>query len=241
MSLEQWLLWARGPLFLAAMAVLIAGTLRILGLSIVNVLLLLRESRRNGRNVPWGTVLRASLRYVIPASTAVQARGVFSIASIVFHVAIIVTPLFLSAHVLLWQRGLQLSWLPWPTLPAAAADVLSVIAVVSVVAMLVLRVGSAQARALSRFQDYFLPALIAVPFVSGLLAMHPAVNPFGYAATMLVHVLSGNLILVLIPFSKLSHVALFPFNQLISELGWHLKPGAGELVAADLGKENAPI
>jgi nitrate reductase gamma subunit len=241
MTMEQWLLWARGPLFLAAMAVLIAGTLRIVGLSVANLVLLVRESRRNGRSVPWANVARATLRYVVPARTVLEARGLFSLTSIVFHVAIIVTPLFLGAHLVLWQRGLQLPWLRWPTLPAAAADVLSVIAVVSVVAILVLRVGSAQARAISRFQDYFLPALIAVPFASGLLAMHPAVNPFGYTATMLVHVLSGNLILILIPFSKLSHVALFPFNQLISELGWHLKPGAGELVAADLGKENAPI
>ena len=45
----------------------------------------------------------------------------------------------------------------------------------------------------------------------------------------------------MIPFTKMSHVALFPATQLISDLGWHLKPGAGQQVAIALGKENEPI
>jgi hypothetical protein len=53
--------------------------------------------------------------------------------------------------------------------------------------------------------------------------------------------MSGNLIFLLVPFTKLSHVALFPATQLVSELGWHLEPGAGQRVAITLGKENQPI
>jgi hypothetical protein len=71
--------------------------------------------------------------------------------------------------------------------------------------------------------------------------MHPSINPFGYYGTMVVHVMSGNLIFLLIPFSKMSHMALFPATQLVSELGWHLLPGAGQQVAVALGKENDPL
>jgi nitrate reductase gamma subunit len=102
-------------------------------------------------------------------------------------------------------------------------------------------VGSSASRAISRAQDYFLPALILVPFVTGYLGMHPNINPFGYNGTMLVHVMSANLIFLLIPFTKMSHVVLFPGTQLISEMGWHLKPGGGQQVAIALGKENEPI
>jgi len=80
-----------------------------------------------------------------------------------------------------------------------------------------------------------------IPFTTGYLAMHPALNPFDYNATMLVHVMSGNLILVLLPFSKLSHAVLFPTTQLLSEMAWHLAPGSGENVALTLGKEHEPI
>jgi len=58
---------------------------------------------------------------------------------------------------------------------------------------------------------------------------------------MFVHVMSGNLILFLFPFTKMSHVALFPGTQLIADLGWHLEPRAGQQVALILGKENEPI
>jgi hypothetical protein len=71
--------------------------------------------------------------------------------------------------------------------------------------------------------------------------MHPAINPFGYDGTMFVHVMSGNLLFVVMPFTKVSHVALFPATQLVSEIGWHLQPGAGREVALALGKEDEPI
>jgi len=102
-------------------------------------------------------------------------------------------------------------------------------------------VSARASRALSRTQDYLLPLIIGVAFVSGYLAMHPAVNPFSYNATMFVHVMVGNLIFILIPFSKLSHIALFPVTQLVSEMGWHLVPESGARVALALGKEGEPI
>ena len=58
---------------------------------------------------------------------------------------------------------------------------------------------------------------------------------------MLVHALSGDLVLMLIPFTKMSHVVRLPVTQLITELGWHLEPGAGERVARALHTEEEPI
>ena len=39
--------------------------------------------------------------------------------------------------------------------------------------------------------------------------------------------MSGNLIFILIPFTKLSHAVLFPATQLVSEMGWHLAADSG--------------
>ncbi len=86
-----------------------------------------------------------------------------------------------------------------------------------------------------------LPLIIAVPFITGYLAMHPAINPFNYSSTMFVHVMSGNLIFILIPFTKLSHVVLFPTTQVVSEMGWHLVADSGRRVALALGKEGEAI
>jgi nitrate reductase gamma subunit len=158
--------------------------------------------------------------------------------SILFHVAVIVTPLFLAAHIALWQRGTGVTW---AAIPQGLADYLTLLAIATAVVLFVLRVSARATRALSRPQDYVLPLLLIVPFATGYLAMHPGFNPFDYNVTMFIHVMSGNLILILIPFSKLSHAVLFPTTQLMSEMAWHLAPGSGEKVALTLGKENEPI
>ena len=236
--MEQWLEWARGPVFRACFVIMLLGLARVVVLNTVSIASLVYASKKNGRTVPWGPVLTATLQWIFPVKKGLEARAVFSATSMLFHVCIIVTPIFLGAHILLWERGLGFSW---PAISNLAADYLALLAILTGVALLAQRVGAPASRAISRAQDYFLPLLIIVPFFTGYLAMHPSLNPFGYNGTMFVHVMSANLIFLLIPFTKMSHVVLFPGTQLISEMGWHLKPGAGEQVAIALGKENESI
>jgi nitrate reductase gamma subunit len=236
--MEQWLEWARGPVFRACFVIMLLGLARAVLLNTVSIVSLVYASKKNRRTVPWSTVLTATLQWMFPVKKGFEARPVFSATSMLFHVCIIFTPIFLSAHILLWERGLGISW---PAISNLAADYLTLLAIITGVALLAQRVGASASRAISRGQDYFLPLLIVVPFVTGYLGMHPNLNPFGYNGTMFVHVMSANLIFLLIPFTKMSHVALFPGTQLISEMGWHLKPGAGEQVAIALGKENESI
>ncbi|MCP4675098.1 MAG: hypothetical protein GY854_06255 [Deltaproteobacteria bacterium] len=207
-------------------------------MSTLNMVSIIRASRKNGRQVPWGSIIVATLKWIIPFKKGLQQRAFFSITSMLFHVCIIITPIFLGAHILLWERGVGIGW---PAIGNLAADYLTLVAMVTGTLLFVQRVGPRESRAISRPQDYLLPLLIVIPFASGYLAMHPWLNPFDYTGTMFVHVMSGNLIFLLIPFTKISHVALFPGTQLVSELGWHLAPGAGQKIAATLGKENEPI
>jgi nitrate reductase gamma subunit len=236
--MEQWLEWARGPVFRACFAIMILGLARAVVLNTVTVVSLIYESRRNDRAVPWGPILTATSKWIFPIKKGFEARAVFSFTSMLFHLCIIVTPIFLGAHILLWKRGLGIGW---PAIGNLAADYLTLLAIVTGVGLLVQRVSARASRAISRPQDYFLPLLLITPFVTGYLAMHPNLDPFGYNGTMFVHVMSGNLVFLLIPFTKMSHVALFPATQLVSELGWHLKAGGGQRVAVALGKENEPI
>jgi nitrate reductase gamma subunit len=236
--MEHWLDWARGPLFRASLLIMLLGLTRVLALNTISILTLIRKAKKNQRKVPYRVILIATLKWMFLSSKPFERRVIFSITSIVFHIAIIVTPIFLAAHILLWERGLGLGW---PAIGNAAADILTLIAIATGLALFVFRLFAKASRAISRFQDYLWPLLIVVPFATGYLAMHPAINPFTYHATMLIHVLSGNLIFILIPFSKLSHMALFPTAQIVSELGWFLEPDSGPNVSLTLGKENEPI
>lgn len=236
--MELWLEWARGPVFRACLIIMLLGLARVLLLNTLSVAAIIRRARKNDRKVPYRVILKATLKWMLPAKKAVERRAIFSLTSIAFHVAIIVTPIFLGAHILLWDRGLGLSW---PSITNAAADILTLIAIITGLLLFIQRLAARDSRAISRLQDYLWPLLVVVPFVSGFLAMHPGINPFGYNGTLFVHVMSGNLILLFIPFSKLSHIALFPTTQIVSELGWFLDPQSGQNVSATLEKENEPI
>ena len=57
---------------------------------------------------------------------------------------------------------------------------------------------------------------------------------------MLVHVYSANLILLLIPFSKIAHCVLTPLSQVVTAVAWKFPAGAGDRVAATLGYADRP-
>ena len=94
-----------------------------------------------------------------------------------------------------------------------------------------MRLSTRDARALNRPVDLAIPFLLLVTFLAGFLAMHPTLNPFPFHATLLAHVLAANFAFVLVPFTKLVHMVTFPATQLVSEVGWHFPPDAGERVS----------
>ena len=194
-------------------------------------------SRAGNKDVAYRQVFAATMKWLFPVGQ-IRQRFFFSITSLMFHVAIIVVPILLAGHIALWKSGTGLSW---PAISNGLADVLTITAVATAVLLVVQRAAARDSRALSRFNDYALPLLIAVPFVAGFLVMHPTWNPFSYELALLVHIMSANVLLILIPLTKLSHMVLLPATQLVSELGWHFPPDAGRKVAVDLGKEGQPI
>lgn len=233
--MESWLAWARGPAFIFSFCFMILGLIRHLALTSWGMF---RSWRRAGdKDLPGRQIFRSTLGWLFPAGRIVQ-NPVFSLTSILFHIAILIVPVFLAGHIQLWIQSTGLSW---PAIPKALADVLTIVAVTTAVALVLQRLGAKPTRALSRFQDYALPLVIALPFVSGFMVMHPAYNPYSYSAVLFVHVMSANLVMVLIPVTKLTHLALLPGVQLVAELGWHWPADAGSRLAVTLGKERARI
>lgn len=57
---------------------------------------------------------------------------------------------------------------------------------------------------------------------------------------MLLHVYPADLIMLLIPFTKLGHCVLAPLSQTVTALAWKFPAGAGDRVAATLGYADRP-
>lgn len=228
--------FARGPLFRFTFALMLLGLARLVGLTIYRVI---RTYMLAGdKRLLWHIIRQRTLWALFPLSRLHRTRSVYSIFSVVFHIGLLVVPIFLFAHVHLWQLGLGIAW---PALPPLAADVLTIVAIVAGAALFIGRVSSPLSRTLSRASDIAWLWLLIVPFVSGFLAAHPTLCPVSYQVMLLVHVLSAELIFVLIPFSKIAHCVLIPFSQLVSDLGWHFPATAGRDVTKALGKESVPV
>lgn len=233
--MEVWLELAKGPLFWVAFTVMVLGLGRHVALTVYEAV---RAYRRAGdKDIPGRRVVRETLAWLVPRGR-LRDRWLYSITTFLFHVGVILVPLFLAGHIALWHQALGIAW---PALPNGVATTLTLITIAAALAVLVQRLASRESRALGRFQDYALPVLVAVVFATGFMVMHPAWNPFGRDPTFLVHVLSGDLVLFLVPFTKLSHMVLLPLTQLVGELAWHFPQDAGRRVGVTLEKESEPV
>jgi len=234
--METAIAFARGPLLVLAFAIFFLGLARQ---AVVTFVELIRAYRKAGDDVvPWKFMFKKSLGWIIPVNALRGTRTFYTIASVVFHIGMLLVPLFLAGHVALIKKGIGLAW---PSLNPAVADFLTWSTIVALFVLLLLRLVSKASRFLSTFQDWFLLVLCLIPFLSGFYVAHPAGSPLPFSFTYLVHLLSAELLIILIPFTKLAHVGLFPFTRISWELGWHFVPGSGEKVRTALGKEGEPV
>jgi nitrate reductase gamma subunit len=230
--MEPWITFAKRPLFAFAFLVMILGLARLVTIQVYSL-----AERKRGRlhNVPWRKMLAETARWALPVQHLIPGSRIFSTLSYVAHIGILLVPIFLADHVVLWERffGVHL-----PKIGHGVADPLTLVTIACLLGLLGFRTLSWRLRALSQRSDFVLLVAVLLPFTTGYMAMHPRYNPLSWDAMMLTHLLSGELLLVLIPFTKLAHVVLFFFDRVSSGLHWKLRPGAGDKVAEALfGKE----
>jgi nitrate reductase gamma subunit len=232
---DKWLEFARGPLFKLSFLFMVLGLMRHLVLTIYSIY---RGIKKAGdKNLNYNQLFIDTLNWLIPLKN-IKERFFFSLTSVIFHIGFLITTIFLMAHNELWKRGIGFGL---PSLNQNVANIFTLITIFTLIILIVYRASSKDSRAISRIQDFFLPVLISIPFITGYLASHIAIDPFSYKTTMLLHIMSGDLIMILIPITKLSHIVLLPTTQFVAEIGWHFTADSGKNVAIALKKENQPI
>ena len=133
-----------------------------------------------------------------PAMTAV---------TFLFHFCLLATPVFLTAHVVLWDYYHGLSY--W-SLPDAVADVMTVIVILSGLFFAYRRIARPEVRFVTTSKDWLVLGLVILPFLTGFLAYHQIGN---YKFMLILHILSGEAFLVAIPFTRLSHMFFAPLTR----------------------------
>jgi len=234
--MDSLLEFAKGPLFRLSFALLILGLIRIFYLDIRGAYKAYKKT--DDKKMPWKLIFSRTWEWLFPVKRLKGNFRWYSIFSIFFHIGLIIVPIFLFAHISLWKSSVGISWI---ALPFQWAFWLTLITILFAVALFISRLVNKTTKALSKKQDYLWLILLLIPFISGFICANININPSGYQFFMLVHILSGGLIFILIPFSKIAHCVLTPLSQVICTLAWKFPPETDEKISTTLNKKGARV
>lgn len=194
----------RGPIAWAAFIIFLTGCA-------FRLIAVLRKGHQKTMIYPWVSIrdgLRSFLHGTVPFGAGyMRKHPAMTLVSAVFHVCLLVVPLSLLAHIVIMYE----SWgVVWWSLPDRAADVMTMCVIIACLFFAGRRLVVPETKKLTRFGDFFLLAVIALPFLTGFMAAHQ-IGP--YRPMLILHVLSGEIFLIMIPFSRLGHMFLFWFSR----------------------------
>ena len=175
-----------------------------------------------GVNTKYGVrgAVRSILYWIIPfGTTSWRKNPWFTIHVFILHIGLLFTPVFLLGHNILLKERWGFSF--W-TLSEGAADVLTVLVIVAALFLMLRRIALPEVRIITTAYDYLVLAIAVAPFVTGFFAYHHFGN---YNAWLIAHILCGEIFLVAIPFTKLSHFILFFMSRAQLGMDFGIKRG----------------
>jgi nitrate reductase gamma subunit len=196
--------FARGPLAMLSFAVLIIGScFRLASFYLKGTnpkMLYPKENLTNG--------LRSVVTGIIPFATRfMRERPFFTTITVLFHLSVLLIPLFLMAHIVLWFESYDILW---PNISNRVADIMTVFVLFSCIFFFIRRLVIPELKMVSEVQDFVLLILIFIAFLTGFLAFHQ-MGP--YRPLLISHILASEILIAMIPFSRLWHMIIYPFSR----------------------------
>jgi nitrate reductase gamma subunit len=191
------LTFARGSALNWALMVFVAGiVLRLFEIFGLGRKADLARPRSNTPGSGWRTMFTRSL----PAEGMLKRDPVTYIGGYVFHFGLLLAIFFFAPHIEFFR---SMTGLGWPSLPTALVDASVVAAIAALGVLLAHRLNNPVKRMLSGFGDYLAWAVTLLPLLTGYLAYHHLL--LEYTLMLALHLFSVELLLVLLPFTKLFH------------------------------------
>ena len=127
------------------------------------------------------------------------------IVSTVFHICLVVTPIFLLAHNILLDTYIGVSFFSFSE---KVTDYMTIVLMGCIIFFLYRRIFVARVKAITSYYDYLMLFIAVAPFVTGFLAYHQIMFEH-YKLIISLHILSGEIMLMAIPFTKFVHMTFF--------------------------------
>ncbi len=193
----QLLTWARGDGLDYAVGIFLLGVIwRLIEIYSLGRKKDLSASRSVAGASGWHTLFRRSL----PPSGMVKKSPVSYIGGYTFHIGLVIVVFLFAPHILLIR---SLTGLSWPGLPSQFIDLAAVVTMAAMVVVLADRINKPVKRYLSTFGDWFTWTVTFLPVLTGWMAVQHLLLP--YTTMLALHILSVEVLLVVLPFTKLFH------------------------------------
>ena len=198
MNAVDFLLWVRGPGLAIASIIFVFGmTLKMFEIFMLGRKKNLAELRGSGIKEGFRTMITRSKH----SDTYSTRHTMFTFyVGWLFHIGMFVAIFLLTPHIELLKSFLGFGW---PALPTPIVDLATVIALISLLAVLFHRITNPVLKYLSVGQDYVVWALTFLPLLTGYMTYHHLFFP--YTWLLGIHILSVCILLIVFPFTKLTH------------------------------------
>lgn len=156
----------------------------------------------------WGFSLRSIVNWLIPFNALGWRKSpVMTVATFAFHICLIAVPVFLMAHVAVWDEFFGVSY---ATLPDGVADIMTLIVLAACLVFAGRRLTLKDVAYVTTGKDWLALVIVTLPFLTGFLAYHQVLD---YQVMLIAHIVTGEIMLAAIPFTRLSHMIFSAFTR----------------------------
>jgi ferredoxin len=154
----------------------------------------------NDTHFGWSYVLATLGRSFLPFHRAVSKRPLYAILRYIFHLCLIVVPIWFSGHIFLWEES-RFGW-SWRALPDAWVDWMTLVVLGLSAYFLIRHMILRDVRLDSSPWDYLLIVVTVLCFMTGYFLTHGNLDSIPLLGDNMqtIHVLSGEAMLVLAVF-----------------------------------------
>lgn len=213
MNWDEILRFARGPLFNAALLVFIAG----MAYRLIRVVLLgWGRDKVPAMGSKGAGLVKSYLKALLIWPFIPWVKGTFArnpityIAGGLFHLGLFVVILLGTAHVLVWKSLLGFAW---PSLPLPIVDWLAAVTIIAMVALFINRLVNPVLKLITGPAEWLNWGVVFLPMVTGYMTTHHMWFP--YQVLFSLHMLAIDLLLIWIPFSRISHFVFYFFSRTV--------------------------
>lgn len=195
----------RGPAFNTALAIFVFGMI----LRLFEVLSLGRQADfAESRSNVFAGGLRTIIMRSIPRQTILRREPLRVLNGFIFHVGFLVVLLLYRPHIEIFDTLLGISW---SGLPSGVIDAIAAVTIISLIAALLMRLNSPVLRLISTKGDTLAWIVTLLPMITGYMAYNHLF--LDYTLMLAIHILSIELLLIVAPFTKLTHMFGFVLSR----------------------------